>query len=284
MFRRIPSLLLGIILLDAIGPAKCVSAQEPAPARQVAPDAAGTFSGSEKILLPARTRLPLLLRNNINTRTARAADSVYFETVYPIAQDGRIVIPMGSFVRGRLVEVRRRGSVKGGCEIRFPLDSLTFPNGYTVALSATPNSTDSGEETVNHGGKIKGPSGDGKDVSTLALATVGGLYVGSSVGLVAGHSASSMGRGAAIGSAAGFAAGLAAVLLTRGPEAELPRGTTLDVILDQPLALDASHLPLNDPGRVSLAAEPVRRQQDKRQQDRTVSRPQPGSLLRLLHF
>ncbi len=66
-------------------------------------------------------------------------------------------------------------------------------------------------------------------VNTVATTTTAGAGVGA---IAAGA------KGTAIGAAAGAAAGLAAVLLTRGKELELPRGTTLDVILDRPLDLD----------------------------------------------
>ena len=49
----------------------------------------------------------------------------------------------------------------------------------------------------------------------------------------------------------GAAVGLLAVLLTRGPEIELPRGTTLDAVLDRPLYLDSSKVNFTEPGRAS---------------------------------
>ena len=41
--------------------------------------------------------------------------------------------------------------------------------------------------------------------------------------------------GAGIGAAAGATAGLMGVLLSRGPDAVLTRGTTLEMVLDRPL-------------------------------------------------
>jgi len=67
-------------------------------------------------------------------------------------------------------------------------------------------------------------------------------------------------KGAGIGAGVGAAAGLAAVLLTRGPELELPRGTTLDAVLDRPLSLDASKINFSDPGRASNMSGPPNRQ------------------------
>jgi type IV secretion system protein VirB10 len=280
-----------VLLLYAISLAPRILAQEPgqpaAPLQSgaVIPptvDAARPSASGQKIMLPSGTRLPLRLSNGISTRTAKAGNSIYFETIYPIAQDGRIVIPMGSFVRGHLVEVRRPGRVKGRGEILVGLDSLTLPNGYVVALNATPNSADTGgKETVDPEGKIKGSSGVGHDVQTVLVTTAGGAYLGTNVAL---FTAGSLGKGAAVGGAAGAVAGLAVLLLTRGPEAELPRGTILDVLFNRSLAFDADRLPPNAPGRSSPLPEPALRSKAGPQQDRTTRRPQPLSLLPLLPF
>jgi hypothetical protein len=58
----------------------------------------------------------------------------------------------------------------------------------------------------------------------------------------------------------GAAVGLATVLLTRGPELELPRGTTVDIVLDRPLYLDASYINFTDPGRASTVPGPPNRE------------------------
>jgi len=201
------------------------------------------FNSSAQMKVPVGTHLPLFLRNGINTRTARAGDSVYFETAYPLAVNNKMAIPMGSFVRGEIVEAKRPGRIGGRGEFRITLNQLTFPNGYTLELRATPSSVDrDGQEGVTPEGKVKGPGGVGKDVSTALLITAAGGPVGGYAGLLAG----SPGRGSlAIGHGVGAAAGLMVVLLTRGPEAELPRGTTMDVVFDRPLVLDTASLPAN---------------------------------------
>jgi hypothetical protein len=50
---------------------------------------------------------------------------------------------------------------------------------------------------------------------------------------------------------------LAAVLLTRGPEAELPRGSTLDIVLEHELALDGSQIQFTDLGQALPVTAPV---------------------------
>ena len=57
-------------------------------------------------------------------------------------------------------------------------------------------------------------------------------------GAVGGHPI--MGTG--IGAGAGAVAGLVAVLLTRGPEAVLAKGTTMEMVLDRPLQFAGSEL------------------------------------------
>ena len=48
--------------------------------------------------------------------------------------------------------------------------------------------------------------------------------------------------GAGIGAAAGATAGLMGVLLSRGPEAILAKGSSLEMVLDRPLQFKASEL------------------------------------------
>lgn len=197
---------------------------------------------SDQVVVPVGTRLLLLLRNGVNTRTAKAGDSVYFETVYPIAANNRIAIPLGTFVRGQILEAKRPGRIKGRGEFRIALQQMTYPNGYTIELRATPSSVDrDGREGVDSEGKIKGPSSKGRDTATVLVATAGGAYIGA---LAGGITNDAPGRGALIGGGAAGIGALIAVLATRGPEAELPRGTAMDVTFDRPLILDTSFLPV----------------------------------------
>jgi hypothetical protein len=101
-------------------------------------------------------------------------------------------------------------------------------------------------------GKIKGDSDKAGDVATVVKTT----GIGAGIGSIAGRSA----KGAGIGATAGAAVGLATVLFTRGPELELPRGTTLDVALDRTLYLDADKVQFTDPGRASTLAGPPNRE------------------------
>ena len=217
------------------------------------PAAATRAASSERITIPAGTRLAVVLENGISTRGAKAGDSVYFHTSFPFTQKNRIVIPVGSYLRGELLESKRPGRIKGRGEFRLRLDTLILPNGYTVNLNAAPRSADSGGvETMDSEGKVTGGGGKGKDVGTVATTTV----TGAGIGGIAGGA-----KGAGIGAGIGGLAGLAAVLLTRGPEAELPRGSTLDIVLEHDLFLDSNQIHYTTLGTAQPITPPPARQQ-----------------------
>ncbi len=214
-----------------------------------------------KVLVPSGTHLPLVLHNAISTRNAKSGDQVYLESIFPIVVEGKIVIPAGSYVSGVIVESKRPGRVKGRGELSIQLNTLILENGYTVNFNAIPNNAGTGgNETVDEEGKVKGDSDKGADVGGAINTTLAGAGMGTAIGAAAGN----VGRGAGIGLGAGAAVALLTVLLTRGPEVELPRGTNLDVTLDRPLYLDADRVQFTDPGRASMLSAPSNRQPQRR--------------------
>ena len=251
MFPRLPMRLIIFTLLASSAAPPNLPAQDPsmgssagaAPVTQAAANSAAPAPNTGQVAVPTGTRLPLLLRNGINTRTAKAGDSVYFETAYPISVNNKIAIPLGTFLRGQVLEAKRPGRIKGRGEFRIALEQMTYPNGYTIELRATPNSVDrNGQEGVDREGKIKGPSSKGRDTATVLVASGGGAYIGALAGEIVNDAP---GRGASIGGGAAGIGALIAILATRGPEAELPRGTAIDVTFDRPLILDAAYVPAN---------------------------------------
>ena len=263
-------------------------AQEPAPTAspQQTPRAAPapvtrsltSYPPDNRITIPAGTRVPLVLRNAVDTRTAKAGDSVYFETIYPIAVNNRIAIPMGTFVRGEILLAKRPGRIRGRGELRLALEQMTYPSGYTIELRASPNSVDPNTGSgVNEQNTIEGPSGSFGDATAVLLTAAGGAYIGTLSGAV---SNDGPGKGALIGGGIGGMMGLVAVLATRGPDARLPRGSMMDVVLDRPLLLDAALLPSaagpgSDPEPRYIAAPVDPRQQETRRNHAALPRLLP---------
>jgi hypothetical protein len=247
---------VGMFLLPQLGRAQEPPGPQtgpPPPATPAQPAAQQPQAVPQLIRIPAGTHVAVVLENGISTGSAKAGDSVYFHTSFPITQDNHIVIPVGSYLRGELIESKRPGKVKGRGEFRMRLDTLIFPNGYTVDLNATPRSADTGgKETMDSEGKVTSAGGKGQDVKTVAETTA----TGAGIGAIADGP-----KGLGIGAGIGAAAGLGAVLLTRGPEAHLPRGSALDVVLEHELTLDKNQIRYSDTGRAMPITPPPASQQ-----------------------
>ena len=227
--------------------------QDAAPIVTPASASAASSDTKAQVRIPSGTVLPLVLHNGISTRSAKTGDPVYFETLFPVMIDGRVAIPAGSYVSGEVTESVRPGRVKGRGQLMIKLNTLILPNAYMVNLNASPkDASTGGNETVDSEGKVIGDSDKGSDVGTIAKTTAAGAGIGSI--------ATRSGTGAAIGAGAGAAAGLIAVLLTRGPEAEMPRGTTVNVSLNRPIFLDADKDQFAAPGQASTLAGPANRE------------------------
>ena len=192
------------------------------------------------VTVPSGTRIPLTLKQGVNTKSARPGDPVYAQTAFPITRDNQIVIPAGTFVQGQVDRVVRPGRVKGRAELQMSFTSMIFPNGYTVILpGAVQNTPGSAENTVKgKEGTIEGSSSKGKDVGTVATTSGAGAITGA---------IADGGKAAGIGAGAGGVLGLATVLLTRGPEVDLGPGSSVEMVLENSIQLDPAklHKPAN---------------------------------------
>src|SRR6516164_1200598 len=70
------------------------------------------------------TRVPLSLINGISTKHSEVGDRVYLETVFPVLANGKIVVPVGSYVAGTVTQIKKPGRGKGRGELYVRFDSL----------------------------------------------------------------------------------------------------------------------------------------------------------------
>jgi type IV secretion system protein VirB10 len=157
--------------------------------------------------------------------------AIYCQTVYPIAVSDRIVIPVGSYVKGAVAQVVRAGRVKGTAKIGLRFESITLRSGVTRPLRATLSGYggNGAQGFSRDEGKIEGESSKKEDVERTASTGVQGALIGAIAG---------RGKGAGIGAGSGGAAGLIWVLATRGKEIVLQPGTSLELQLTAPLTLE----------------------------------------------
>jgi type IV secretion system protein VirB10 len=189
-------------------------------------------SGLRQITVPAGTQVLLQLKSPIDTKSARVGDGVYCQSTFPVTIDNAVVIPAGTYVKGRITRVQRPGRVKGRAEILFNFNSMIFPNGYTVDLPGTlqnePGATNS--TVADEEGTVRANGQKGKDAGTVAK-TAG---TGAAIGAITSGGV----RGAGIGAGVGGVVGLATVLLTRGQDVRIDQGTSLEMVLQRPLTVD----------------------------------------------
>lgn len=178
------------------------------------------------VVVPEGTVIPITLTNTISTKTAHDGDGVYGRTSFPITVDNKIVIPAGSYVRGKVSEIHRPGKVKGKPELTLNFQTLMLPSGVNIPIYTSLRGTgDAGKRKGE--ATVQGDGSKGQDAGTIERTGV----EGAGIGAIATQSA----KGAGIGGVAGGAAGAAAVLLTRGKDLVLRPGTTLEIVLDRPI-------------------------------------------------
>ena len=201
-----------------------------APAAEVAAD----------VTVAPGTHIPLTLINSVSTKHSVEGDRVYLQTAFPIMAGGRIAIPPGSYVSGTLTHLKKPGRVKGRGELFLRFDSLTLPNGVIRDFRARLSAVDAtGDQSVEKNeGMVKGDGNKGGDMRTVAEATA----VGASIGVLAGSASKAAGMGAVAGASAGAVVGILGVLLSRGPDATLAQGTTIEMVLDRPVTFQADEL------------------------------------------
>ena len=175
-------------------------------------DSANETSGS--VTVPAGTRLAVRTADAIDSTKNHVGDRFEASLEEPVTVDGRVVVPKGASVYGRLEEAKTSGTFTGRSELRLALTEIVL-NGQTVPLVSR-------EYEVS--GKSRGAS--------TAKRTVGGAAVGSIIGAIAGG-----GKGAAIGAGAGGALGAGSEIITKGDQVKIPSETLLDFTLEQNLAI-----------------------------------------------
>ena len=209
------------------------STSAPGPNGQTVPDNA-TYT------VPAGTKVLLSLTSGVNTTPARPGDGVYLVSTFPVIVGSRVLIPTGVYVQGIVDKVERPGRVKGRAKLLMHFTTMIFPNGQVIGIPGTVNNLpgSGGESVKGDEGTIEQAGSKGKDAGDIAKGGV----IGATGGVIGGAATGNPLESAAIGGLAGLAGGLVYTLLTRGNEVVIPEGTSLEMVLQRPLRLEASQL------------------------------------------
>jgi hypothetical protein len=223
-------ILLGMLFLVGLAWAQSNPATKP--------DAGASASSNtaNELTIPAGTKVPVALKHAVSSKGTREGDGVYAETTFPVVANGRVLIPAGTFVQGRISHIQRGGRIKGRAEVLMHFTTLIYPSGYTVLLPGAVENAPGVDKTSvkDEEGTIRSDSQKGEKIGTVASTAGTGAVVG---GL------SNGGKGALIGAGVGGAVGTAIAMLTRGNDVKLDAGTTLEIVIQREVPLDASRVP-----------------------------------------
>ena len=216
--------------------------QEPpaaSPSATVPASAPAETADPNATVIPAGTKIPLMLKQAISTKNAREGDAVYAETAFPFVMNDRILIPAGTYIQGKIMHTEQAGRSKKRAEILIHFTSIIYPTGYTVMLPGSVENTPGADSTSvkDKEGTIQADKDTGKRIEDAAK----GAAVGGTVGSIAGVAAGGL-NGARYGGLAGIAGGIAWALLKHGPEVKLEVGTSLEMEIQRSIPVDASRI------------------------------------------
>ena len=212
-------------------------------ASQTRSSAANPPKPAEAIVVPAGTQVAMVLTHPLDSKSFGRAGEIYAQLTAPVVVDGRVVIPAGAFVQGRVEKLLRRGA-RGEFLLKSLL--LIFPDGYAATLPG-PTSLQTTEGTV-----WINPSGGAKAAALAAPAA--GLGLGTWIGSAARttHTSTLGGmtfttrspKALAIGGTVGLLVGgaIALALVARSHQYYVEAGSPMQMIMPRPWTIAESQI------------------------------------------
>lgn len=172
----------------------------------------GGASEEDMVTVPSGTAFSLTLQQDLSTEKSSEGDQFTATTASDWSQEGRVVVPAGATVHGRVTAVQKAGDGKPAA-IKLDFDRLEVAGeSYDIQARLTSANPVTRSRTKDEGKKIGG---------------------GAAAGAVLGAIISGEPEGAVIGAAAGAAAGTAVTLGTKETNAYLPKGSKIGVELTE---------------------------------------------------
>jgi Zn-dependent protease with chaperone function len=164
-------------------------------------------------IVPTGTVLMVGFQAPLSSSTSRAGDRFTAEVVEPVRLNGRVAIPAGSIITGRVLSAKPAARLGGGrAQLNLEFTSLRLAGGREQPISASFHE--------------QGASQTRRDGVTIGAAAAGGAVLGR----VLGDDRKDTVLGAVVGGAIGT--GIAA--RTRGAQVTLPEGIAVEIRLDRP--------------------------------------------------
>jgi hypothetical protein len=174
------------------------------------------------------TRLKAYLQTPISTRATAAGSRFSAAIQSDILRDGRVLLPAGTVIEGRITQIHGGRRISGASAIRMQPDEMVLPDHTRLRLDAEVTDLAHFQGShVNSEGTIV------QNTHSTATLVVGGAVTGTAV--VAGAMIGG-GVGAVVGLAVGAGAGTV-LWLRQDRQQSLPEGTEIVFSLNEPLIL-----------------------------------------------
>lgn len=187
-----------------------------------------TYVPSRRGEIPEGTIVKVKLREELSTLTTRPGTKFTAEVTESVMRDGRVIIPVGSMLEGRVTWLRGGKRIGGSAAIHMEPRTVTLPDGAQYVLRARVIDTSSWQNTkVDNEGTITRRENAKKEAAAIGLSTGGGMAAGAILGGL---------PGAVIG--AGVGAGVSTVVwLKQDRQAELPKNLGVVFSLTEPMSV-----------------------------------------------
>ena len=189
--------------------------------------------------IPAGTRLSLELLQTVDTFCCQNGDSFNLMLLNDQKIDNKVVLPAGSVIRGCVQKVKAAKRLSRGAVLYLDFDHIVTPTGRQLPISLSVY----GLKTVTYDGGIYKTLGYGQAIKDNWTKTCDITRVSTNFGRKAENVCPGLqfittpicALGGAIGGAGYFLGDSVADLFKKGDEVTLIKGSTLDVILAQPI-------------------------------------------------
>lgn len=190
--------------------------------------------------IPDGALLKVKLLESISTETTKPQSAFSAEVTEAVVGEGRVYIPAGSVLKGRVTWAHGGSRISGGAAIHLEPRTVTLPDGTEHLLHARVIDTSSWNNSkVDSEGTIRRKDHAKESLAAVGIATGGGAAAGAMIGGV---------PGALIG--AGIGAGVSTVVwLKQDRQAVLPKELGLVFCLTAPMSIA--------PEKAAVAPNPV---------------------------
>jgi hypothetical protein len=203
-----------VALAGAVGAVGCGATQRvnttppasPGDVTQTAPAGPTEINTSRTGQIPAGQELDVRLQTPLSSETATAEQRFEAVTAVDVTQNGAVLIPAGSVVRGVVTDVKRPGRIDRVGSLTLSFDQITVRGrSYPIRAMAT---------QIFESGGIR------QEAGTAGVGAGAGAIIGGLIGGV---------KGAVLGAVIGAGGAIAA---TEGKDVNLPAGSIIRLRMD----------------------------------------------------